>query len=71
LKSDLLKKETVKNAQELIHQHLIEEAENKLMNTSDTINEIACMRGFQYPQYFCKLFKSKIGKTPLVYWNMN
>jgi AraC-like DNA-binding protein len=69
--SDLLKKETGKNAQEHIHFYLIKEAKNYLINTEKNINEIASSLGFEYPQYFNKLFKQKTGKTPLEYRNLN
>lgn len=69
--SDLLKKETGKNAQEHIHFYLIEEAKNLLLNSENNINEIAHNLGFEYPQYFNKLFKKKTGKTPLEYRNLN
>jgi AraC-like DNA-binding protein len=69
--SDLLKKETGKNAQEHIHFYLIEEAKNLLINSEKNINEIAYNLGFEYPQYFNKLFKKKIGKTPMEYRNLN
>lgn len=69
--SDLLKKETGKNAQELIHFYLIEEAKTYLINTEKNINEIAHSLGFEYPQYFNKLFKQKTGSTPLEYRNLN
>lgn len=69
--SDLLKKETGKNAQEHIHFYLIEEAKNYLINTEKNINEIAYCLGFEYPQYFNKLFKQKTGNTPMEYRNLN
>ncbi len=69
--SDLLKKETGKHTQEHIHFYLIEEAKNLLINTEKNINEIAYNLGFEYPQYFNKLFKKKIGKTPKEYRNLN
>ncbi|MBB1195087.1 AraC family transcriptional regulator [Flavobacterium sp. SOK18b] len=69
--SDLLKKETGKNAQEHIHFYLIEQAKTYLINTEKNINEIAFSLGFEYPQYFNKLFKQKTGKTPLEYRTMN
>jgi AraC-like DNA-binding protein len=69
--SDLLKKETSKNAQEHIHFYLIEEAKNILLNSEKNINEIAFDLGFEYPQYFNKLFKKKTGKTPMEYRNLN
>jgi AraC-like DNA-binding protein len=69
--SDLLKKETGKNAQEHIHYYLIEEAKCLLLNSDNNINEIALNLGFEYPQYFNKLFKQKTGKTPIAYRNLN
>ncbi|WP_121812114.1 helix-turn-helix domain-containing protein [Mucilaginibacter kameinonensis] len=63
--SDLLKKETGKNTQDHIHYYLIEEAKNILLNTGKSVVEIAYTLGFEYPQYFNKLFKQKTGKTPL------
>lgn len=69
--SDLLKKETGKNAQEHIHFYLIEKAKNLLLNSEKNINEIAFDLGFEYPQYFNKLFKKKTGKTPMEYRNLN
>ena len=69
--SDVLKKETGKNTQEHIHFYLIEAAKNHLINTNLTINQIAYNLGFDYPQYFNKLFKKKTGQTPLEYRNLN
>lgn len=69
--SDLLKKETGKNAQEHIHYYLIEEAKSLLLNSDKNISEIAFNLGFEYPQYFNKLFKQKTGKTPMEYRNLN
>ena len=68
--SDLLKKETGKNAQEHIHFYIIESAKSYLKNTEKNINEIAYNLGFDYPQYFNKLFKQKTGKTPVEYRNL-
>jgi AraC-like DNA-binding protein len=69
--SDLLKKETGMNAQEQIHSYIIEEAKNCLLNTEKNISEIAYDLGFEYPQYFIKLFKQKTGKTPMEFRNLN
>ncbi|MCE1168647.1 MAG: helix-turn-helix transcriptional regulator [Sphingobacteriia bacterium] len=62
--SDLLKKETGMTAQDHIHYYLIEEAKNVLLNSDQSVSEIAYSLGFEYPQYFSKLFKQKTGKTP-------
>ncbi len=69
--SDLLKKETGMNAQDHIHYFIIEEAKNILLNTDNTVGEIAYSLGFEYPQYFSKLFKQKTGQTPIEYRNLN
>lgn len=69
--SDLLKRETGMNAKDRIHYHLIEEAKNLLMNSTKTVGELAFALGFEYPQYFSRLFKSKTGMTPLEYRSMN
>jgi AraC-like DNA-binding protein len=69
--SDLLKKETGMNAQDHIHYYLIEEAKNILLNTDNSVSEVAYSLGFEYPQYFSKLFKQKTGHTPIEYRNLN
>lgn len=69
--SDLLKKEMGMTAQDLIHYHLIEAAKNILLNTDQSVGEIAYSLGFEYPQYFSKLFKQKTGKTPVEYRSQN
>lgn len=65
--SDLLKKETGKNTQDHIHSFMIEKAKTLLVNTNDSVSEIAFDLGFEYPQYFSRLFKNKTGQTPVQY----
>jgi AraC-like DNA-binding protein len=67
--SDLLKKETGKNTQEHIHYYLIEKAKNLLLGTDEPVYSIADSLGFDYPQHFSKLFKSKTGMSPVEYRN--
>ncbi|WP_196888816.1 AraC family transcriptional regulator [Aureivirga sp. CE67] len=62
--SDLLKKETGKNIQEYIHLQIIEKAKYLLLNSNNSVAEIAYQLGFEYPPYFSRLFKKKIGVTP-------
>lgn len=69
--SDLLKKETGMNAKDQIHHHLIEEAKNILLGSNKSISEIAYELGFEYPQYFSKLFKQKTGNTPQEFRALN
>ncbi|MFT3979270.1 MAG: helix-turn-helix transcriptional regulator [Ferruginibacter sp.] len=69
--SDLLRKETGMNTQDHIHHYLIEEAKKILLGTNKSISEIAYRLGFEYPQYFSKLFKQKTGNTPQEFRDMN
>ncbi|GAB4048756.1 helix-turn-helix domain-containing protein [Spirosoma litoris] len=69
--SDLLKRETGMNAQDRIHYYLIEEAKSLLLGTNQSVSELAFGLGFDYPQYFSRLFKSKTGMTPVEYRTMN
>lgn len=62
--SDLLKKETGKNTQEHIHFYMIEQAKIMLLGTQEPVNRISYSLGFEYPQHFSKLFKSKTGMSP-------
>lgn len=62
--SDLLKRETGKNALEHIHLFLIDKAKNLLLEKEYTITQVSYDLGFEYPQHFSKLFKSKTGMTP-------
>lgn len=65
--SDMLRSLTGQNTQQHIHHALIERAKHLLLSTSLTINETAFQLGFEYPQYFSRLFKSKTGQTPAAY----
>lgn len=69
--SDLLKKETGKNTQEHIHYYVIERAKNRLLNSVDSISQIAYDLGFEYPQNFSKIFKKKTGVSPSIFRNVN
>jgi len=60
-----LKQLTGENAQEHIHQKLIEKAKEKLSVTQLSVSEIAYELGFEHPQSFSKLFKKKTSVSPL------
>lgn len=68
---DLIKKATGKTAQECIHQKIISLAKEKILDTSKTIGEISYDLGFKYPQHFTRLFKQKVGISPLEYRDLN
>jgi len=69
--SDLLRAETGQSAKDHIYRFLIERAKTLLLNSEDSISEIAYAFGFEYPQNFTKLFKSKTGMSPSEYRNVN
>jgi AraC family transcriptional regulator, transcriptional activator of pobA len=68
---DLVKKESGKTPQELIHQKLISIAKDKIFDTTKSVNEIAFDLGFKYPQHFSRMFKKSTGFTPNEYRLMN
>lgn len=63
--SDMLRLLIGKNAQQYIHEKLIEKAKERLTTTELTISEIAYELGFEHPQSFSKLFKTKTSLSPL------
>lgn len=63
--SDMLRNITGQNAQQHIHEKLIEKAKEYLSATNLTVAEIAYKLGFEYPQSFNKLFKNKTDLTPI------
>jgi AraC-like DNA-binding protein len=65
--SDLLKAETGRSAKDHIHDFIIEKAKTFLLSTNTSVSEIAYSLGFDYPQHFTKLFKSKTGFSPTDY----
>ncbi|AZA49480.1 AraC family transcriptional regulator [Chryseobacterium carnipullorum] len=65
--SDMLRNITGQNTQQHIHEKLIEKAKEILTTTNLTVSEIAYQLGFEYPQSFSKLFKSKTNLTPSEY----
>lgn len=62
--SDTIKAETGKTAIDQINLFLIEEAKNMLLDSQISISETAYKLGFEYPQYFSRLFKKKTGMSP-------
>ena len=68
---DLIKKETGKSALETIQLKLLNEAKERLFDTSKSVSEIAYELGFKYPQHFTRLFKERVGYSPNEYRLMN
>jgi len=65
--SDLLRSLTGQNAQQHIHEKLIEKAKEYLTATNLSVSEIAYQLGFEQPQSFNRLFKKKTNLTPIAY----
>ncbi len=63
--SDMLRSLTGQNAQQHIHNKLIDKAKEKLSTTSLSVNEIAYELGFEHAQSFSSLFKKKTNFSPL------
>jgi len=68
---DLVKKETGKTASEYIQAKLIDIAKEKIFDPNKTVSQIAYELGFKYPQHFARLFKQKVGHSPLEYRSLN
>ncbi|WP_375753872.1 helix-turn-helix domain-containing protein [Vibrio sp. HN007] len=67
--SDALKVETGKTAKDWIHLELIDSAKDLLLSSNVSVSEVAYRLGFEYPNYFARLFKKKVGLTPSQYRN--
>lgn len=68
---DLVKKETGKTAQEYIQSKLIDIAKERIFDTSKTVSQLAYELGFKYPQHFARLFKQRVGHSPLEFRSLN
>jgi AraC family transcriptional activator of pobA len=65
--SGLLKVLTGQSTQHYIHDKVIENAKEKLSTTSLSVSEIAYELGFDHPQSFSRLFKTKTNFSPLAF----
>jgi len=65
--SDMLRSITGQSTQQHIHNKLIEKAKEALSTTNLSVSEIAYQLGFEHPQSFSKLFKTKMNVSPLEY----
>jgi len=63
----LLRSLTGQSTQQHIHNKLIEKAKEKLSTTDLSVGEIAYALGFEHPQSFSKLFKSKTKQSPIAF----
>jgi len=63
--SDMLRSTAGQNTQHYIHEKLIAKAKDQLSTTDLSVSEIAYGLGFEHPQSFSKLFKTKTEQSPL------
>lgn len=63
--SDMLRVQTGQSTQQHIQNRLIEKAKELLSTTAMSVSEIAYYLGFEYPQSFHRLFKSRTSLAPL------
>lgn len=68
---DLIKSETGQSAKEYIQDYVVDKAKTKLLGTTENISQIAYSLGYEHPQGFNKLFKSKVGINPSQFRNLN
>ena len=68
---DLIKKETGKTAQEYIQSKVIDVAKQRIFDIDKSISQVAYELGFKYPQHFTRLFKQKVGVSPVEYRSLN
>ncbi|RFS20092.1 AraC family transcriptional regulator [Chitinophaga silvatica] len=65
--SDMLRSTTGLNAQQHIHNKIIEKAKEILSTSTSSVAQVAYTLGFEHPQSFHKFFKTKTGVSPLKY----
>lgn len=68
---DMIKKETGKTPQEHIQTKVLQLAKESIMETDQTVSQIAYALGFQYPQHLSRLFKKHVGCTPNEYRHLH
>ncbi|MBB4035867.1 AraC-like DNA-binding protein [Dysgonomonas hofstadii] len=69
--NQLIKAETGMNPKQMIQDKIIQEAKKMLMYTDLSISEIASNLSFESTSYFIRLFRKKVGDTPLHYRTSN
>ena len=61
---DLIRKSMGISPSQYIQEYVISIAKQRLLTSQDNISEIAYRLGFEYPQYFTRLFKKLTGLSP-------
>lgn len=63
--SDLLKKETGRTTKDHIDEYIVRLAKSSLLSSKQSVSEIAYNLGFNYPHYFSRMFKKRVGMSPV------
>lgn len=63
----LVRAETGRNAQALLHERLLREACRRLVHVAAPVSRIGFELGFEDPAYFCRFFKRHAGVGPKAY----
>ncbi len=64
---DLIKKESGISALDYIQTIVIDRAKDKILESKNSMSDVAYELGFKYPQHFTRLFKNKVGISPTEY----
>ncbi len=62
--SDTIRYHSGKSALNIIHDYIVEEAKLLLITSNQSVSEISYILGFEYPNYFSRLFKKKTNLSP-------
>jgi len=65
--SDTIKHHSGESALTIIHDFVMKEAKSRLTTSRHTVSEISYQLGFEYPNYFSRLFKQKTNLSPTEY----
>lgn len=65
--SDTIRHHSGKPALQVIQDYVVEEAKRQLSNSTQTVSQLSHKLGFEYPNYFSRLFKRKTKMSPSEY----
>lgn len=69
--NSIIKRITEKSASEHIYEHILSLAKSKLLNTPNSVKEIAFELYYTYPNHFANFFKTRTGVTPSQFRRVN